>query len=152
MIKKNKVVLNKDYLYMAIDFGDKKIGFAIGQLITNNSAPIKIVRNHKNKINWPEIQNTISNWKPNVIIIGYPYTLNKNSFIKRLDKFIEDLTKKYQDTIQIFTFSEVLSTEESKALYADIRKSNYNISKKGDIDDLSASIILQSWFNENMIR
>ena len=56
----------------------------------------------------------------------------------------------YSDCLS--TFAEVLSTEESKALYADIRKSNYNISKKGDIDDLSASIILQSWFNENMIR
>jgi len=32
MIKHN--LLNKDYLYMSIDFGIKKIGFAIGQLIT----------------------------------------------------------------------------------------------------------------------
>ena len=110
------------------------------------------MRNHKNKINWIEIQDTISNWKPDVIIVGYPYALSKNSFIKRLDIFIRDLTKKYQESIQILTFSEVLSTEESKVLYGDIRKSNYNISKKEDLDDLSASIILQSWFNENMIR
>jgi RNase H-fold protein (predicted Holliday junction resolvase) len=44
-----------------------------------------------------------------------------------------------------------LSTEETKELYANIRKSDYNISKKDNLDDLSASIILESWFNENMI-
>ncbi len=152
MIKKNKAILNKDYLYMGIDFGDKKIGFAVGQLITTKSTPIKIVHNHKNRINWKEIQDTISNWKPDIIIVGYPYALSKNSFMKRLDIFIEDLTKRYQDSIQILTFSEILSTEESKVLYGHMRKSNYNISKKDDLDDLSASIILESWFNENMIR
>ena len=55
MIKKNKAILNKDYLYMGIDFGDKKIGFAVGQLITTKSTPIKIVHNHKNRINWKYI-------------------------------------------------------------------------------------------------
>jgi RNase H-fold protein (predicted Holliday junction resolvase) len=57
----------------------------------------------------------------------------------------------YKDTIQVSVFSEVLSTEETKELYANIRKSDYNISKKDNLDDLSASIILESWFNENMI-
>jgi RNase H-fold protein (predicted Holliday junction resolvase) len=57
----------------------------------------------------------------------------------------------YKDTIQVSVFSEVLSTEETKDLYANIRKSDYNISKKDNLDDLSASIILESWFNENMI-
>ena len=56
------------------------------------------------------------------------------------------------DSIQIVKFSEILSTEESKVIYSDIRKSQYNIKKKSDLDDLSASVILESWFNENMIR
>ena len=66
--------------------------------------------------------------------------------------FIEKITKEYIDSIQIVKFSEILSTEESKVIYSDIRKSQYNIKKKSDLDDLSASVILESWFNENMIR
>jgi RNase H-fold protein (predicted Holliday junction resolvase) len=57
----------------------------------------------------------------------------------------------YEDAIQVLAFSEVLSTEETKELYANVRRSNYNISKKDSLDDLSASIILESWFNENMV-
>ena len=151
MTKKRSNILNKDFLYMGIDFGEKKIGFAIGQLITAKTSPISIVKNIKNQVNWEEINNIIENWKPNVIIVGYPHTNEKGPFIKKLDIFIEELSKRYLNSINVLVFSEVLSTEESKAVYSDMRKSNYKISKKEDLDDLAASIILQSWFNENMI-
>ena len=151
MKEKNNNIINKDYLYMGIDFGSKKIGFAIGQLITAKSSPLGIVINKNNQVNWADIQHLVEKWKPNVIIVGYPYALKKNKFLESLDNFIKDLTYKYKDTIQVSVFSEVLSTEETKDLYANIRKSDYNISKKDNLDDLSASIILESWFNENMI-
>jgi putative Holliday junction resolvase len=151
MKEKNNNIINKDYLYMGIDFGSKKIGFAIGQLITAKSSPLGIVINKNNQVNWADIQHLVEKWKPNVIIVGYPYALKKNKFLESLDNFIKDLTHMYKDTIQVSVFSEVLSTEESKELYANIRKSDYNISKKDNLDDLSASIILESWFNENMI-
>jgi len=151
MKEKNNNIINKDYLYMGIDFGSKKIGFAIGQLITAKSSPLGIVINKNNRVNWADIQHLVEKWKPNVIIVGYPYALKKNKFLKSLDNFIKDLTYMYKDTIQVSVFSEVLSTEETKELYANIRKSDYNISKKDNLDDLSASIILESWFNENMI-
>ena len=151
MKEKNNKIINKDYLYMGIDFGSKKIGFAIGQLITAKSSPLGIVINKNNQVNWADIQYLVEKWKPNVIIVGYPYALKKNKFLESLDNFIKDLTHMYKDTIQVSVFSEVLSTEETKELYANIRKSDYNISKKDNLDDLSASIILESWFNENMI-
>jgi len=152
MKEKNNNIINKDYLYMGIDFGSKKIGFAIGQLITAKSSPLGIVINKNNQVNWADIQHLIDKWKPNVIVVGYPYALKKNKFLESLDNFIQDLTNMYKDTIQVSVFSEVLSTEESKERYANIRKSDYNISKKDNLDDLSASIILESWFNENMIN
>ena len=152
MTNKQSNILNKDFLYMGIDFGEKKIGFAIGQLITAKTSPISVVKNIKNQVNWVEINNIIENWKPNVIIVGYPHTREKGLFIKKLDAFIEELSRRYLNSIKILVFSEVLSTEESKAIYSDMRKSNYKISKKEDLDDLAASLILQSWFNENMIN
>ena len=93
----------------------------------------------------------IQEWKPDIIVVGYPYSNSKNTFTKLLDDFILNLTNKYINSIKIIKFSEVLSTEESRSLYSEIRKSEYNIGKKENLDDLSASIILQSWFNENMI-
>ena len=84
MKEKNNNIINKDYLYMGIDFGSKKIGFAIGQLITAKSSPLGIVINKNNRVNWADIQHLVEKWKPNVIIVGYPYALKKISFLKVL--------------------------------------------------------------------
>ena len=56
---------------MSIDYGVKKIGFAVGQLITKKATPLKIIYNNKKGVNWIDIDNLISEWEPNVIIIGY---------------------------------------------------------------------------------
>ena len=150
MIKHN--LLSKDYLYMSVDFGIKKIGFAIGQLITKKATPLGIIYNYKEGVNWVDIDNLIKKWKPNIVIIGYPYANKKNKFTENLDTFITKFSSKYDDLLEVVIFSEVLSTEESKEIYKEMRKSQYKISKKDDLDDYSASIILQSWFNENMIN
>ena len=63
------MMINKDYIYMSIDYGVNKIGFAIGQLITKKATPLKIIYNGKNGTNWVDIEKLISEWKPNVIII-----------------------------------------------------------------------------------
>jgi len=143
--------MNNQDLYMSIDYGAKKIGFAIGQLITKKASPLKIIYRKKQNI-WPEINNIIKEWEPRVIIVGDPFTNKINDFIKDLDGFIEEMIKRYKNSIEIIKFSERLSTEESKYVYGQIRKSKYNIKKKNDLDDLSACLILQSWFNENMIN
>ena len=41
---------------LAFDFGTKKIGVAVGQTLTKTSSPLSIIFNHRNKINWPEIE------------------------------------------------------------------------------------------------
>ena len=150
MIKHN--LLSKDYLYMSVDFGIKKIGFAIGQLITKKATPLGIIYNYKEGVNWVDIDNLIKKWKPNIVIIGYPYANKKNKFTENLDTFITKFSSKYDDLLEVVIFSEVLSTEESREIYKEMRKSQYKINKKDDLDDYSASIILQSWFNENMIN
>ncbi len=145
-------LLNKDYMYMSIDYGLKKIGFAVGQLITKKARPVKIINNKNNKEDWGLIHSIIKEWKPNVIVIGYPYSKSKSKLLSQLEKFISKLKSLYKDEIKVVTISEYLSTEESKLVYSKIRESNYNIIKRKDLDDISASLILQSWFNENMIE
>ena len=137
---------------MSIDYGLKKIGFAVGQLITKKARPVKIINNKNNKEDWGLIHSIIKEWKPNVIVIGYPYSKSKSKLLSQLENFILKLKSLYKDEIKVVTISEYLSTEESKLVYSKIRESNYNIIKRKDLDDISASLILQSWFNENMIE
>ena len=56
---------------LAFDFGTKKIGIAVGQTITKTSSPLAIIFNYRNKINWPEIEEILNEWKPE-LILGLP--------------------------------------------------------------------------------
>ena len=44
---------------ISFDFGTKKIGVAVGQTLTKTSSPLSIIFNHRNKINWPEIEEVL---------------------------------------------------------------------------------------------
>ena len=146
-----KYSLDKNTIFLGIDYGLRKIGIAIGQCITLKASPLKIIVNKRDNTNWEELDGVIRKWMPKVIVLGYPNVKKENDFIKALNCFNDELCKRYGNTIEITKFSEDLSTEESKVVYREIRKSQYKISKKPYLDDLSASIILQSWLNENMI-
>ncbi|MBS83448.1 MAG: Holliday junction resolvase RuvX [Gammaproteobacteria bacterium] len=149
IIKNNN--LNQTHVYLGIDFGIKKIGFAIGQLITKQASPLSIIINKNNKIDWKEIDKIIKTWDIRVIILGYPYSNKINKLNKNLEIFYSQLKVKYASKIKIIKFSEILSTESSKETYKELRKDKIR-KKKAKLDDISASIILQSWFNENMIN
>ena len=149
MNKKGSV--SDDIIFFGIDFGLKKIGVAIGQNVTKRASPLKIIYNKNNNINWKELDQIIEEWSPKIIIVGQPDVKTENSFIKALNYFNKELASKYGSNLEVIKYSEVLSTEESKNVYREMRQNQGKINKKYHLDDLAASIILQSWLNENMI-
>ena len=97
---------------------------------------------------YDKIDLIVQEWLPHAIIIGYPFATKKNHVHKSLDLFIKNLKKKYTDKIEIIMHSEILSTEEAKTRLSELRKSNIISKKKINVDDISACLILESWFND----
>ena len=138
----------KNGVFLGIDFGLKRIGISLGQSITNEARPLKIIQNDKSSSQ--KIDDIINEWMPLCVIIGYPVSDKKNLFMNELNKFIDILSIKYQDKINILKFSEVLSTEEAKTRLKKMRSSGVQKKRKKYIDDVSASLILENWLNENI--
>ena len=90
----------------------------------------------------------IENWQPDVIIIGDPQTSNNAILTRELDKFSSSLETEYGSKIKIVKFSETLSTEEAKIVFKELRKNKALNKKKKQVDDISACLILESWFND----
>ncbi len=147
----NKYSENDDTVFFGIDFGLKKIGVAISQNITKKASPLAIIYNKRNIINWNELDQSIITWSPKIIIVGQPAVKKENNFTRALDSFNKQLSERYSDRLKIIKYSEEYTTEESKGLYREMRQNHEKINKKYHLDDVSASIILQSWLNENMI-
>ena len=138
--------MKSDFL-LGIDYGTKKIGVSIGQIITKSCRPLKVI--YKNRIN--ELKSIIVKWDVEKIIIGYPEYNKKSSIHNEIKKFSDEIKKSIDFDIEIIFYNEIFTSEFAKNDFANMRKKGITKKSSSDYDDISASIILQSWINENMI-
>ena len=132
---------------LGIDYGSKKTGLAIGQSVTRNSRPLKVI--YCNYID--EIKKVIYEWDIKKIVIGYPEYKKENNLHKEIKSFAENIQGSLDFDIEIIFHDELLTSEMARNSFTEMRKSGVTKKKSSDYDDISASIILQSWINENII-
>ena len=138
-----------DKFYLGIDYGIKKTGIAIAQKVTNKSRPLKIIYN--NYID--EIDKILEEWDIDKIIVGFPSRVGrkKSKIHDEINNFVYSLKNKINPSIKVILFDEQLSSELAKNHFAEMRNLGFTRKKNSDYDDISASIILQSWINENIM-
>lgn len=133
--------------YLGFDFGNKKIGTAVGQLTTKTASPLETIRSLNQVPNWEKIGQLIAEWQPTGLIVGVSRKADgsDNIITPRMLKFCRQLDGRYN--LPVFQVDEALSTFEAKQmLYDDVQVS---ASKLWEVQDqLAAQLILQSWLNE----
>ena len=138
-----------DKFYLGIDYGIKKTGIAIAQKVTKKSRPLKII--YKDYIN--EIGMILEEWDIDKIVVGFPDHVGKKAskIQDEINNFVNTLKKNINPSIEVILFDEQLSSELAKNDFAEMRNVGFTRKKNSDYDDISASIILQSWINENIM-
>ena len=131
---------------LGIDFGLKKVGISLGQTITCNARPLSILKN--DQVFMANMSKIIDVWQPDVIVIGDPKVFGNKVLSREFEKFSSSLKTKYESKIKIIKFSETLSTEEAKIVFKELRKDKVINKKRKQVDDISACLILESWFND----
>lgn len=133
--------------YLGFDYGTKKIGMAVGQLVTKTASPLETIRSLNQVPNWDKIAQLIAQWQPIGLIVGVSRQADgsDNPVTPRILKFCRQLNGRYN--LPVFQIDEALSTFEAKQmLYDDIQLS---ASKLWEVQDqLAAQLILQSWLNQ----
>ncbi len=128
---------------VAFDYGEKKIGVAVGQTETNTSSPLQIIfNNNHNKVNWNKISFLLNEWKPDLVIIGKPLNMDgtDSEIMKKVEKFVKHLKTIYDSEYEYI--DERLTTFEAKEIL---------IENKSDIVDANAAkILIDNWFNKNL--
>ncbi len=138
-----------DKFYLGIDYGIKKTGIAIAQKVTKESRPLKII--YKDYID--EIGKILEEWDIDKIVVGFPDHVGKKAskIQGEINNFVNTLKKNINPSIEVILFDEQLSSELAKNDFAEMRNLGFTRKKNSDYDDISASIILQSWINENIM-
>ena len=126
---------------IAFDYGEKKIGVAVGQTSTNTSSPLKVIFNNHGKVNWDEINSLLNEWNPDLIIVGKPLNMDgtESEAMKKVDKFYNNLMKIYKARYEYV--DERLTTFEAKEILKD--------NKAELVDANAAKILIDNWFNIN---
>ena len=126
---------------IAFDYGEKKIGVAVGQTSTNTSSPLQIIFNKDNKTNWISISSLLDEWKPDLILLGKPLNMDgsESEIMKKVDKFYKQLKSIYDADIEFV--DERLTTFEAREILKDEKQDN--------VDAHAAKILIDNWFDIN---
>ena len=126
---------------IAFDYGEKKIGVAVGQTSTNTSSPLQIIFNKDNKTNWISISSLLDEWKPGLILLGKPLNMDgsDSEIMKKVDKFYKELKSIYDADIKFV--DERLTTFEAREILKDEKQDN--------VDAHAAKILIDNWFDIN---
>ena len=147
MLDQIKIVKKIEGNILSFDFGEKRIGVAIGNSITKSSHPLKTINTPKKTERYRLIELLLKTWEPVKLVIGYPLnddgTLSKMSLLAK--KFGAKLGNKYN--ISIVMIDERFTSSEADL---ELKKFEKNFKKrKIVVDQVAAMIILDSFFQEN---
>ena len=126
---------------LAFDYGDKKIGVAVGQTETYTSSPLQIIFNNNDKVNWNEIKLLLHEWKPELVIVGKPLNMDgtESEIMKKVENFIKYLKVIYDAEYEYI--DERLTTFEAKQV---LEEGNIK-----SVDANAAKILIDNWFELN---
>jgi putative Holliday junction resolvase len=57
---------------LAFDYGEKRIGVAVGNSLTRSARPLVIVQNRSREYRFAEVGKLIAEWKPDALVVGLP--------------------------------------------------------------------------------
>lgn len=132
---------------LGIDFGQKRIGLAVGQTLSHTANPLKVLANNKSL--WTALQTEIDEWNITQIVLGLPLDMNGEE--QEITRQVKNFSKKIINHTQlpVHLVDERLSSYEAERNFAMSRSASLSKAKdKSQIDALAAQVILQSWFDQ----
>ena len=124
---------------LCFDFGSKRIGVAVGQTVTGTASPLLTINSHNNKPDWKKIDEVLSDWRPDALIVGIPLTMHGTPQImtEAAERFARQLEGRFH--LPVYRMDERLSTFEARDRTGD----------NEDLDAVAAQAILESWMHDN---
>ena len=117
---------------LAFDFGEKRIGVAVGNTITKTAEPLTIIQQKNQDERWKAIDALIQEWQPKILIVGLP---------KHPDGAEHEMTHKAK------RFGNQLHGRfQKQVVWVDERYTSVSVEDGNDA--LAAQLILQQYLEE----
>ena len=126
---------------LAFDFGERRIGVAVGETETRIANPLSTIDAVANEARFAAIAKVVAEWKPVAFVVGRPKHAdgNPHRIAALAEKFARRLSARYG--LPVVFVDETLT---SAAAESALREAG----ARGPADALAARLILQSYLDE----
>lgn len=128
---------------LGFDFGDKRVGVAVGQTVTGAARELVTLNSHCSRPDWEGITALIAEWQPVALVVGLPLDADggEQAMTHRARRFRNQLRGRYN--LPVYLVDERYTSMEAE------RQLKGGRSAVGDVDRVAAALILQAWLDEN---
>ena len=117
---------------LAFDFGEKRIGVAVGNTITKTAEPLKIIQEKNKNEKFKAIGSLIKEWQPQLLVVGLPTHPDG---------------AEHKMTVKAKHFgNQLLSRFQKEVVWIDERYTSVSVQDGNDA--LAAQLILQQYLQE----
>ena len=131
---------------LAFDFGEKRIGIAVGEHLLASASPLMTIDNESNEIRFQMITKLVNEWQPRLLVVGLPLSLDgsEHAVTQLCKKFARRLNGRFN--LPVALIDERYSSAAASQLLneAGIR----GRAQKEMLDQVAAQTILQSYFDQ----
>ncbi|MGQ0656546.1 MAG: Holliday junction resolvase RuvX [Chromatiales bacterium] len=125
---------------LGFDYGEKRLGVAVGQTITHTASPLQTIRVSNREPDWEAIARLVRQFEPRLFVVGLPVSTDGTThrLAGPVHRFRDQLRQRY--SLPVHLIDERLSSHEAGAR---LRRG------RDDLDAVAAQVILETWLNEN---
>jgi len=128
---------------LAFDYGERRIGVAVGQTVTRTANPLATLKAKDGQPDWTAVKRLLDNWRPDCLVVGWPTTADgaPHALAEPIARFARRLQGRYR--LPVHFVDERLSSHAAEAQARDSRHG---------VDAHAAALILETWLSQPPVR
>lgn len=134
-------------IYLAFDYGEKRIGTAVGDDVTRSARALSSIAGG----DWKALAKLVADWRPSALIVGLPLHEDgsEQATTTAARRFAAQLGEQLK--LPVHLADERYSSRAADDWLRDARASGRMVRRvrKGDRDAQAARVILQQWLESN---
>ena len=131
---------------LAFDFGERRIGVAVGELQLGVAHPLETIDAKANDVRFARIEALVNEWQPALLLVGLPLALDgsEHAMTALARRFALRLQGRYGIATRLVDerLTSVEAERQARDLGLDVRAA------RSKVDQLAAKLILESYFSQ----
>lgn len=134
---------------LGFDYGVRRIGVAVGQMITGTATPLITLQQRGGQPDWKAIAALVQEWKPSALVLGLPGGPPEaaRQLKAAINAFQHELEARFE--LPVHTVDEAYTSVEAYHHVKTNRQSEKTPKRIGkqEIDKVAAAILLEAWMS-----